>query len=802
MLWRKMFRDLKENKGAYFACVVIITIGLMFFTAFSIVVENLYSAQEKFYQEQNFADGFAEVKAMPLSEISKLQAIEGISDIQGRLSKEVSVLNFNSQKNNLNNNEGTLHSEENVYLRLYSVDPEKIDPINGVFLEKGSPLDNNSLNIWVDSKFIVANNLELNDTLEIIAQGKKRTLRIVGTGSNPEFIYALRNVSDLFPNPETFGIAYLPHEMIKMLFEEGSSVNNLVFTLEPGADYQEIEDRLKSELKPYGLKSIYSRKDQVSHMLLSQELTSLEGMAQSMPVIFLAVACMILYIMLKRTIENQRGQIGILKAFGYTQKEILFHYLSFALTIGLCGGILGGISGSLLAAPLTILYETFFNIPGLSSEFSYSYFLMSILLTLVFTLFAGYQGCKGILQLEPAEAMRPPAPPTGKNIFIEKISFFWNTLTVQGKMSLRSMVRHPGRTIFMFLGIMFTFALISSPWILWDITEKMMFDQYEKIETYDAKINLTAPLNQQQLEQELNRIPGVKIAESRAEIPVTLKNNWYKKDLVLLGVPANSALYNIRNSQGQKIEPPQKGILLSERLALLLNANIGTPLKLESSMAKDPTIDKTIVVKGIIPQYIGLNAYMELHSLQNLLGQGNISTTIMLRLDEQGLSALKEEYRNSTLIAGIEDKKALLQQSKELMGSFSGTIYIFLILGVIIGFAIIYNISLTTVSERNRELASMMVLGMTPQEVLSVITFEQWFISIFAMLAGIPLTKLFLVSMNHLINSDLYTMPTNLNSTGILAGFLVTITCIRIAQLAAARRIKNLSLVGALKASE
>lgn len=791
MLWRKMFRDLMENKGAYFACVVIITIGLMFFTAFSIVVDNLYSAQKNFYQKQNFADGFADIKAMPLSEINKLQAIEGIRDIEGRLSKEVQVLNIRTPNN-----------EENIYLRLYSVDPEKAHPINGIHLEHGSALDINSLNIWVDSKFFVANNLELNDTLEIIAQGKKRTLRVVGTGSNPEFIYTLRNASDLFPSPETFGIGYLPHEMMKTLFAEGSSINNLVFTLDPGADYQEVEDRLKSELKPYGLISIYPRKDQVSHMLLAQELTSLEGMSQSMPVIFLAVACIILYIMLKRTIENQRGQIGILKAFGYTQKEVVFHYLSFALTIGLCGGILGGIFGSLLAAPLTQLYETFFNIPGLSSEFSSSYLLMSILLTLVFTLFAGYQGCKGILHLEPAEAMRPPAPPVGKNIFLERISFFWSILTVQGKMSLRSMVRHPGRTLFMFLGIMFTFALVSSPWILWDIVEKMMFDQYEKIETYDAKINLTTPLNQQQLEQEFSRLPGVKKAESRAEIPATLKNNWYKKDVILMGVPLNSTLYSIRNKQGQKIEPPEKGILLSERLASLLNAPIGTELQLQSDMAKDPTKDKTVVVQGIIPQYIGLNAYLELSSLQNLLEQGEISTTMMLRLEEGGLSVLKEKYRNSTLIAGIEDKTSLLRQSKELMGSFTGTIYIFLILGVIIGFAIIYNISLTTVSERNREIASMMVLGMTPQEVLSVITFEQWFINIFAMLAGIPLTKLFLVSMNQLINNDLYSMPTNLLSTGIIAGFLVTIACIRIAQLAAARRIKGLSLVKVLKASE
>ncbi|HHY06396.1 MAG TPA: FtsX-like permease family protein [Clostridia bacterium] len=788
MLWRKMWRELKENKGTYFACVVIITMGLMVFTSFSIVVDNLYSAQKNFYLQQNFADGFAEVEAMPLSEVKKLKAIEGIKEIEGRLSKEVRVL--------------TSDSKENVYLRLFSLDPEQTNPINGVLLEKGTPLAKDTLNIWLDSKFFAANNLALNDSLEIIAQGKKRNLRIVGTGSSPEFIYALRNTSDLFPSPETFGIAYLPNEIMKTLFAEHSAVNNLVFTLQPGADYQDVEARLQTELKLYGLKSIYPRKDQVSHLLLTQELTQLEGMSKTLPLIFLAVACMILYIMLKRMIEKQRGQIGILKAFGYTQGEILWHYLSFALVIGFCGGALGGISGILLSTPLTALYEMFFNIPGLRSGFSLSYLLSSILLTLIFTLFAGYQGCKGVLSLEPAEAMRPPAPPTGKTIFLEKFSLFWQALTVQGKMSLRNMIRHPGRTIFLFLGIMFTFSLVGSPWSMWDLSEKMLFDQYEKIETYDVKINLTQPLPQQQVERELSRFPGVKTVESRAEIPVTLKNNWHKKEVVLLGLPANSALYKIRDKKGQQIEPPRKGILLSERLAQLLGAKVGTHLSLESLMAKNPDQEKTVEVTGIIPQYIGLNAYMELSSLQKLLAQGKITTSLMLCLDEQSLSLLQREYSNSTVIAGIEDKKKLLQQSKELMASFSGTIYIFLLIGLIIGFAIIYNISLTTVSERNRELASMMVLGMTPQEVLAVITFEQWFISIFAMLAGIPLSKLFLISMNQSINNDLFTMPTNLNSTAILAGFLVTIACIRIAQWTAFRKIKQISLATALKASE
>lgn len=795
MLWRKLFRDIKENKGAYLACVTIILIGLMVYSSFSIVMDNLHSAQKDFYYRQNFADGFADVKGMPLAEVKKLQALEGIKAIQGRLVKDVRVLKI-GERNQLGNR------GEEVYLRLVSVDPNNPQPINNVHLLKGQPLRNDALNIWVDNKFFAANQLTLNTALEIVANGKKVAFHVTGTGSNPEFVYIMRNANDLFPHPETFGIAYVPFEIMKTLFSEGATVNNLVFVLQPNAQYEDVEERLKPKLTPYGLTSIYPRKDQTSHTLLTQELTQLQSMSKSLPVLFLAVACMILYIMLKRTVENQRGQIGILKAFGYTRREIICHYLSFALLIGFCGGLLGGLCGLFLAFPMLTLYETFFNIPGLQITFSFSYIYMSVFLALTFALFAGYQGCKGVLSLEPAEAMRPPAPPKGKSILLEKIALFWNALTVQGKMSIRSMARHPGRTTFMFLGIMFTFSLLGSPWAMMELSETMLYDQHEKVETYNVKVNLAQPVNQQLAENELNRFPGTRRAEGRAEIPVTLKNSWHKKEVILLGLPENSQLYKIRDNKGNRVKPPSNGILLSEKLAHSLDAQVGTKLRLESLMAKDPDTAKTVEVTGIIPQYIGLNAYMELNALQNLLQQKKLITTIMLSIDDFSFSQLKEKYQNSTVIESLEDKNEILRQSKEMMATYSGTIYILLVLGLIIGFAIIYNISTITVSERSRELASMMVLGMTPQEVLSVITFEQWFIGFLAMLSGIPVTKFLLVALGESLKTDMYTMPTTLNITAIVAAFLFTIACIRFAQLMAARKIKRLSIVEVLKARE
>ncbi|WP_051533694.1 ABC transporter permease [Desulfitibacter alkalitolerans] len=787
MLWRKVFRDLNENKGAYLACAVIIIIALMVFTAFSMVSDNLTMSKEAFYSNQNFADGFIQVQALPFSEVENLKQIEGIADIQGRLVKDVRVL-FPDR-------------DENIYLRLVSLEPDRDNTINGVLLTQGIPLGSRGTNIWIDNTFFEANNLELNDKLEIVAGGKKRQLQIVGVGQSPEFIYALRTGADIYPSPETFGIGFVSLETMKSLFPKDKAFNDVVFTLKPEVDFDIVKDLLEYELKPFGLTAIFPRADQISHLLLMGELEQLETMSTALPILFLAIAGMILYIVLKRLIEQQRGQIGILKALGYTQGEIISHYLSYAVVIGLSGGILGAILGMFLSGPLTAMYQLFFNMPGLAGGFQIKYLIFGIMLSLGFSLIAGYQGCKRVLTLEPAEAMRPPAPVIGKKVLLEKIGFIWNMFTVQGMMAVRNISRNKGRSAFIFLGIMFCFAISSFTGSMNDLVQKMLYDQYEKVELYDVKVTLTRPLNEKNVLRELQAFPGVKNVEAMAEIPVTLSNKWHKQDTVLLGLPRNSQLYNILDKEYNKLDPPQNGLLLSERLADLLEADVGTRLTVDSPMLRE-TSDEHLEVVGIIPQYLGMNGYMELGSVQDFLRQGPLATAIMVNIDGEKIPALQEKYLESDVVADVDEKNQRLVKMQEMMETFGSMIYMFLVIGIIIGFAIIYSSSIITVSERSRELASMMVLGMTPAEVLSVITFEQWFLGIPAMAAGIPLSYALMASIAREVSTDVFTMPVIITFSSYLLATLVTALSIWIAQRAAARKISSLSLVEVLKSRE
>ena len=788
MLWRKMRRDLWENKGAYLACMVIIVIGLMIFTSFSLVVDNLFASQDSFYRAHNFADGFIQVEEMPAKEVEKLQDIAGIEQIQGRLVRDVRAL--------------LPGREESVYLRLVSLDTSRDSIINDVDLMLGSPLHPADLNIWVDNKFFAANGLELNQELEIIIGGAKKSVRVIGMGRSPEFVYALRTNSDLYPNPELFGIAFLPFETMKNLLAQGEIVNNIVFTLTPGADYEDVKVLLQPELTRYGLKSIISRKDQISHLLLSEEIKGIDSFAASLPVLFLAISAMILFITLKRMIERQRGQIGILKALGYQRREILFHYLSYAVIIGGLGGFCGCVAGTMATYPLMGLYMQFFNMPGLTGRISGTYFLWGIALSLGFSLFAGYWGSKGALRLEPAEAMRPPAPIMGQETLLERVQIFWNMLTVQGKIAVRNLSRHPGRTAFMFLGIMFTFALLCLPYTFKDMTDQMLFDQFEKVQTYNVKISLAAPAGPEGVISELTRFPGVNRAEPLAEIPVTLNNEWRAKDAVILGLSPDSQLYHILDKNDREVQPPQEGVLLSERLAEVLDAEVGSRLDLSSLLLKDGDSGKEVAVTGIVPQYMGLNCFMEIEALQELLGESSIATSVILDIDEDQVTALQEEYRNTPAINGIDHTAATINQYQSMMGALNGSMFVMIILGMITGFAIIYNAALVSLSERSRDLATMLVLGMTAGEVLSVVTFEQWFLAGFAMLAGIPLTKLLLVGMAQSFSTDLYSIPMETSSLSFVIAFVFTVCSIWMAQRIAAKKIRSLDLVEVLKERE
>ncbi|WP_019851446.1 ABC transporter permease [Desulfitobacterium sp. PCE1] len=790
VLRKKLFREIQSNKGVYFACILVIIIGLLSYTSMSIVLENLERAQSKFYETTHFADGFIKVTGYPESQVKKLAQFGGIDHGEGRIVKDARLFEEKS--------------DSNRSLRLVSMSFETPPELNQIQLFSGRfPVDS-SLEILVDPKFFAANGLSLGDNLTLILEGKRSTFTVVGTAQSPEFIYALRSAQDLYPDPETFGIAYLPHNSLKTLVKESGQVNDIVFSLEPNAKFEDVKELLETELKPYGLQGVFPRKDQTSHAILEEELSSLRSMAQALPMVFLAVSSIILYTMLRRLIEQQRGNIGTLKAFGFTNQEIVLHYLSYPLLIGGVGGLLGGLAGIALSYPLTALYEEFFALPGLESTFSLKYLFLGIALSLGFSLLSGMKGSLDILRLDPAEAMRPAAPGSAKKTPLEKLPGLWRSFTSQTQMGIRNVFRAPVRSAFTVVGMAVVFSLMSVSWSMENMMDKLTTFQFQQIQTYDVKISLNSPVTSRSLQYSLAHEPGITRLEPLLEVPATLQNQWHKKEVPLLGISQDSTLYHVLDQKGNKIPLPDDGVILSERLAHLLQVKVGDSIQVKSPYRREfiAEQDQTLMVRGIIPQYVGLNAFMEIGALQDFLQQGEIATSMLIGMNEEDVSALKSKYRDASQVGSIESAKESLEKIEEMMGSYGFTIYFLAVLAGIAGFALIYNSSIISLSERQRELASLRVLGMTPKEVLKVITSEQWLLTLLGICLGIPLSFALSEAMGQSMSSDLFTIPTGVPLSALMGAVVGTALSVWFAQTRAHRKIVAMPFVEVLATKE
>lgn len=782
MLKRKLWRDMRQNWGAYTACISVLVIGLMMYVSMALVLDSLVASQQKYYGQYAFADGFAQIIRGPASLVQNVGSIQGIDRVSGRIVQNVFV-----------NKPG---NEDHTTLRLVSFDLAK-QGINRFKLEQGSIPAGGNREILVTPAFLKANNMQIGTHIPLIIQGQEIIFTVTGTAISPEYTYEIPGGQTLFPDPKVFGVAFVPYDTIASLFNMNGQVNELVFTMDTGTGFSQIERPVTRLLEQYGLTQLYARKDQVSHSMLTQEIAGLEASVNTTPVIFLLVAASIMFIMLRRMIEQQRGQIGILKAFGFTDWEIFRHYLSYPFLIGLTGGFLGSLAGCLLSYTFAVIYQQFYNIPGLRGQISLQYILAGTTLSLGFSLIAGYLGCRAVLQLRPAEAMRAPSPKAAHKTLLERVKFFWRILNSQGKMAVRNTFRSKQRSILAIFGIASAFSLMVASTGAFDSFNYLIDFEYNQVEKYDMKIGLRNYVDSNAAVSAAGSIRGILKVEPLLEVPVTLSHRWLKKDIVISGLTKEGALYQLLNDTGQSFRLPSTGLVISAQLAKTLGIKPGDRVTVKPFLGEKK--EKLVTVSMIVPQYVGLGAYMEINSLSSLISAPQLASALLLRVDPELAGEVRGELREGKNVAAILDKNKTQQQFEKLMETSHSQQYIALFFAFVLGFAIVYNVNIISLSEREREMATLEVLGMTEREIARILVFEQGLLGFTAVLLGIPMSYGILWAIVNASGNDIYNMPLVISGTSFVTAMLWTLMFLVAAQWKMKGKIGRLSMLDVLK---
>ena len=762
------------------AAIVVVSIAIMLFVGASISLNTLIDSKDVAYELNNFPDVYARLISISDKKISSLQDIDKIKSFEPRLVEELKIANTNKT------------------IRMMSI----TNNMGKYVLVEGSAPRENAFEILIDEKFAEANNYKIGQDITVISNGVKKNMKICGTMFTAEGIYSIRDNSTIMPNYSIFSLGFTDIASLQRLTGK-NYYNEILFDLKDNVEFEDVKNDIKREIENYGLINLYPQDDQISDTMIDGEIDEQKSLMIVMPIIFLSVAILVMGIMVKRIIEQQRMQIGILKSFGYSDFQVGFHYASYCLIIGLIGGIIGCVCGVGFGHIMLSMYKAFFNMEFINNHSQTQLFIMGIALSSTFSVAAGINAATKAVNIMPSEAMRQEAPKSGKKMFIEALPVFNMIFNSRGKMSVRNISRNKKRSFFIILGIALAFAISVLPWSLLNLMDSMIFDRYRYTEKYDIKIFLNGFTSKSGGENALNSMSKIQYKQGILEIPVTLEYQGVKEDTVAIGLQQDSRLYTVVDDDKNKVDIPSGMIVLSEKLAEKLKADVGDYINLKSPYSKYKEDKHYIKVGKIVKQSIGMNGYLDITYLSNILGYEDMCNSILLKVeDENYIYDLREKFQDLEKIVSIQSKLENMNQIRQRMETMYSMIYFMAIIAAAMTFAIVYNTFVVVLLERQREISTLMVLGMKEKDVLSIISLEQNITSIIGVILGLPIAKLFIIIMSKTIITDTFTMPTDMSLNSVLIALILLVISAVSAQLLASRKLNNIEIVDVLKSGE
>jgi putative ABC transport system permease protein len=785
VLYRKLYRELWTIRSQALAIILVIVSGVGVCVMSLSTYHSLQSTRDNYYKHYQFADLFSNVKRAPLTLSNRISEIPGIATAWLRVVAQVNlqVPNFDDPITGL----------------ITSIPDNGKFLINRLHMVKGRyPNARRDNEIVISQSFANAHQLQPTDQLYAIINGRRRALRIVGIALSPEYIYQIAPGA-LFPDYLRFGVMWMATTPLSIAYDMNGAFNDVVVHLHRDANQRDVIDQLDQLLTRYGSLGAYGREDQLSNRFLREEFQQLQMMAVMFPVIFLGVALFLLNIVITRLIDSQRDIIAVLKAFGYSNLQVLSHYLQMVLII-VGSGILGGFAlGMWLGQSMMGAYQQYYNFPSLSYIPELKMLFTVAAITLAATGIATSRSVIRAAMLAPAEAMRPQMPEKYHTTWLDKLQRR-HTISPPTKMILRHLERKPVKSMLSILGMAMACAIMMVGNFQQDAINLMIHAQFKLAQKQDIELTFNEPVAKKTLNS-LRSIPGVYYAEGSRSVPVRLRFEQRSYRTSLQGLDKDRKLLAVLDTQLQSISMPEDGVLVTEHLAKKLGFNQGDTISLEFLEGARKT--KQLMVTGLSQQFLGLGAYMRLDTTNRLMAEGPAINNALLSIDKHYASDIYKRLRKMPQIAGINLRQSVLDSFYETMDRVILTFTLInAMLGGVIAFGVVYNTVRMALAERERELASLRVLGYRQTEVAYILLGEMAILTIVSLPVGFMIGIGLCQFMTDQLASDLYRIPLVLSPfTFSLSALVVSVSAVMSA-LIVWRRLRGLDMVEVLKTRE
>lgn len=685
----KALRTLATLKFQTGSTALLIACGSGLWIASWSSYQSLREAQTLTYHRLRFGEIFAEVKQAPLSLRARILSIPGVRDADLRLVLDAQV---------------RLPGAPDA--RLISLPAPGEAGLDLTHLVSGRVPEPGSLpEALIHPAFAEARGLAPGAEFEIIVQGGIHRIRISGVALSPDTIYALGPGSPL-PDDEHFAIFWLRRVDLERLAKQGRSFQRASIALAPGADGRSIRNQLDRLLLPYGGPGSTFRDEQASHRLLENEIREQRTLALVLPMIFLWISGFLIHGSMSRLISLERLQIATLRALGYTAHEIRTHYHLMVALMGSAGAGLGIGIGWGLGALLARSYRSFFRFPEIRDRPAAVAWISGCAIALLPGVLSTARALAVLRRTPPAQAMRPPPPPSFHRSWLDQTPL-GRKISIPSRVVLRNLLSRPLRLLGTITGLSCAGVILLMALSWSDLLDELLEEQFHRQSREELSMSLRMPVEEGRI-LEWKSLPGLLQSETQRILPVRMEFQHHSRRLVLKG----SLLHpDLEIPSGEVRSVPPRGLLLSRTFQSSWGIQRGDRVRFRSLEGDSREFE--VEVADFFHSRVGLQARILKSELHRLLREEPCFNRVLLRIRPETRDQILGKIRMSPSFFGVWSKSTLQRSFEQTLGTLIRiSSLILLLFALILAGSILLHSLRISLSERQREIASLRVLGL------------------------------------------------------------------------------------------
>ena len=760
MLKKKMFRDIKNNLSQFITIFLMVAIGVMAYFGIEAYMSGMQETADKFYTENNLQDLNVVGINFTESDLKKIKSIDNVKDAERKLSIT-----------GITNDDKTLllnFIEENNISKFYVKDGEKFDK--------------NKSGVWLDEFYAKENNISVGDKILIKYDSFSKEEVVLGLINVPDHIYDTKDSSELYPNRKEFGFAYLS---INELPEEYQVYNYVMVDVDNKDNVLSVKENIEKNVE--SALGVIKIQDTASYKTYQGEVDEGKTYIGVFSGLFLFIAMLSVITTMNRVIKNERIEIGTLKALGFSNSKVLFHYIGYGFWISLFAAIAGLFLGYFFIGNIFISLEmSFFEVPNGHPVVKFSGFILALFVVLLVS-FITYLSSKSILKENPAESLRKKMPKVKKNSLNLTTKGFLKNLSFSSKWNIRDMLRNKMRTIMGVVGVASSCMLIVCALGMLNSMNYFIDLQFEKIYNFDYKLNLMENLS----DEELESIESIYGNESSKSYGIEIKNEDGKESNNLFVTDASDYIRFVDNKDNFIKLDNDEGVYITYKLAKNENKKVGDTITWHI-YGSDTYYTSKIVGLNKDPQNQNISAtrkYLE------SLGIKYTPDSIYTNKDLKDVSNIKN-------VTVIQDKDALKESMDSMLSMMKTMLALIIGIAAVLGIIIIYNLGILSFTEKEYQFATLKVLGFSDKKIKGIFIKQNNWIAIMSIIIGLPLGYYLTDWLFKTAIEEHYDFGANIKPLTYVIALIGTFVISYLVSKFLARKVNKIDMVSSLKGNE